>query len=396
MTEVVGSEPHGGVLVDLLVDADRGEELRVRAAASPSWRLTARQLCDLELLSAGGFSPLRTFLGRADYLAVCTSMRLADGTLWPVPVTLDVPAKVPAALGPDGVLALRDRDGALLGVLHVTEVFTPDLRDEAAWVFGTVDPAHPGVDHLLHHTHPVYVTGRLELLRAPVHDDFRQLRHSPRQLRVEFERRGWTRVVAFNTRNPMHRAHQEVTLRALAETGANLLIHPIVGVTRPGDIDPATRVRCYQTVLPSYPRGRVMLSLLPLAMRMAGPREALWHAIIRKNYGITHFIVGRDHAGPADVTGRPFYGPYDAQELVRRHAAELGVGLVAVPQLVYVDDLGKYLPEDEVPAGARTVIVSGTEIRRRLKDGDELPEWFTPAAVVAILRRSAGPIHRSS
>lgn len=383
-----GIAPHGGILVDLLVDEDRAAELRGRAAAWPSRHLAPRQRCDLELLACGGFSPLRTFLGEADYREVCASMRLADGTLWPVPVTLDVPAETLGALGPEGMLALRDRDGTMLAALQVTQAWRPDLCAEAACVFGTLDPAHPSVHHLLRRTHPWYVTGHLEVLQPPGHHDFLLLRHTPVQLRAEFARRGWTSVVAFNTRNPMHGAHHEVTLRAIAETGANLLIHPIVGITRPGDLDPHTRVRCYQAILPSYTHGRVMLSLLPLAMRMAGPREALWHAIIRKNYGVTHFIVGRDHAGPADGVGRPFYGRYEAQELVRGHAAELGVGLVTVPQLVYVPEADRYLPEDEVPAGARTMTVSGTEMRRLLADGGELPEWFTPAEVAAELRRS--------
>jgi sulfate adenylyltransferase len=384
----ISAPPHGGRLVDLLAPPARAAELSQRASRLPSWRLTRRQTCDLELLACGGFSPLESFLGRDDYLAVCESMRLADGTLWPVPVALDVPDEVAAAAGSAGALALRGPGRALLAVLRLTESWVPDLHTEAMAVFGTTDPRHPGVAYLLRHTHRRYVTGVLEALRLPEHRDFRPLRHTPAQLRAEFAQRGWSRVVAFQTRNPMHRAHQELTLRAALKSDANLLVHPVVGVTKPGDVEPRTRVRCYQAIMPSYPDGHAMLSLLPLAMRMAGPREALWHAIIRGNYGASHFIVGRDHAGPGTAaSGRPFYGPYDAQELLRRHAPELGVQPVQFRQLVYVEEADAYLPEDEVPPGARVRSISGTQLRRWLAEGRELPEWFSAPEVAAELRR---------
>lgn len=376
-------------LTDLLVPPVRAAELRQRARGLPAWQLTRRQLCDLELLACGGFSPLKCFLGREDYLAVLGSMRLADGTLWPVPVTLDVPDEVAAAAGPAGMLALHGPDQVLLAVLHLTESWVPDLHAEAVAVYGTADPGHPGVAYLLRHTHRRYVSGMLEVLQLPAHQDFRRLRHTPAQLRAEFARRDWHRVVAFNTRNPMHRAHQQLTLRAALEHDANLLIHPVVGMTKPGDIDPRTRVRCYQAIMPSYPADRSMLSVLPLAMRMAGPREALWHAIIRGNYGVTHFIVGRDHAGPGTAAdGRPFYGPYDAQELLRQHAGELAVRPVPFKRLVYVERTGRYVPEDEVPRGARVLSISGTLLKRWLAEGRELPDWFSPPQVAAELRRS--------
>jgi sulfate adenylyltransferase len=306
--------PHGGSLISLLAEPGRAEELTGRAAEWPSWRLGPRQLCDLELLTCGGFSPLRTFLGQDDYRAVCDGMRLADGTLWPIPVTLDLPEPLLTVAGPGKTLALRDAEGTLLAALHVTQAWRPDVSAEAAAVFGTTDPAHPGVGYLLDRAGRWYISGELEAVRLPEHRDFREFRHTPAQLRQELSRRGWQRVIAFQTRNPMHRAHQELTLRAVREVDARLLIHPVVGVTKPGDIDPSTRVRCYQAVLRGYPDDGVLLSLLPLAMRMAGPREALWHAIIRKNYGATHLIVGRDHAGPsAGPGGRPFYQPYAAQ-----------------------------------------------------------------------------------
>ncbi|MGE5764803.1 MAG: bifunctional sulfate adenylyltransferase/adenylylsulfate kinase [Mycobacterium leprae] len=384
--------PHGGVLVDLVVDEDRAAELKKQSTDWPSWDLTPRQMCDLELLASGGFSPLRGFLTAADYASVCATMRLIDGTLWPIPVTLDVAPEAAAAAQASDRLALRDPEGVMLAVVHVQDVWRPDREDEARSVFGTTDPAHPGVDHLLHRTNPYYVGGYVEVLQEPLHYDFRVLRHSPAQVRAEFGRRGWRRVVAFQTRNPMHRAHQELTLRAAEEAGAHLLVHPVVGMTKPGDVDHYTRVRCYHALADSYPPETTMLSLLPLAMRMGGPREAIWHAIIRKNHGVTHFIVGRDHAGPgADANGEPFYGPYDAQVLLREHEAELGVTMVPFRQMVYVEELDRYLPEDEVPEGARTLSISGTEQRRRLAEGKELPSWFTPPAVAAELRRSYPP-----
>jgi sulfate adenylyltransferase len=375
-----------------MADSERVDELKAQLPDAPSWDLTPRQLCDLELLLNGGFSPLRGFLGQADYESVRDRMRLCDGTLWPIPVTLDVSAELGGRLRAGSLLALRDPEGVVLAALQVEDIWQPDRDLEARAVFGTADPAHPGVEHLLSRSMPVYVSGTLEGLQAPVHYDYGDLRLAPAQLRAEFTRLGWSRIVAFQTRNPLHRAHVELTLRAAKEVEASLLIHPVVGMTKPGDVDHYTRVRCYKAVMPSYPPGTAMLSLLPLAMRMGGPREALWHAIIRKNHGVSHFIVGRDHAGPGnDLSGRPFYGPYDAQALLREHESELGVAMVPFRQMVYVEDRDEYLPDDEVPAGSRVLSISGTEQRRRLNEGKELPAWFTPPTVAAELRRSYPP-----
>jgi len=388
-------QPHGGALVDLMVDAARAAELKADSVSWPSWDLTPRQTCDLELLMNGGFSPLRGFMGREDHESVCARMRLADGTLWPVPVTLDVADELAASLKPGSHLALRDEEGVMLAAVEVSEVWEPDRRAEAVAVFGTDNPEHPGVDHLLNRTHRHYVAGRVLGFQAPMHYDYRDLRLTPAQLRDYFHEHGWRKVVAFQTRNPLHRAHLELTLRAAKEVEANLLIHPVVGLTKPGDVDHYTRVRCYQAVMPSYPHGTATLSLLPLAMRMGGPREAVWHGIIRKNHGVTHFIVGRDHAGPgADSSGKPFYGPYDAQELFREVEEELGVTLVPFRQMVYVEARDEYMPEDEVPAGERVLSISGTEQRRRLNEGKELPAWFTPPLVATELRRSYPPRSR--
>jgi sulfate adenylyltransferase len=379
-------------LVNLIVDPYRADELTKQSRDFPSWDLSPRQACDLELLLTGAFSPLRGFLSEADYLSVRDSMRLADGTLWPMPVTLDVGEEFAGGVSVGSQVALRDAEGVMLAVLTVESIYRPDLAAEARAVFGSTDVRHPTVGFLLQRSNPVYLGGTVEGLQLPLHYDYRELRQTPAELRAIFAERGWRKVVAFQTRNPLHRAHQELTLRAAKEAGANLLIHPVVGMTKPGDVDHYTRVRCYQAILPSYPKGTAMLSLLPLAMRMGGPREALWHAIIRKNHGVSHFIVGRDHAGPGkDSAGNDFYGPYDAQELLRAHQDELGMTMVPFQMMVYVEDRDEYMPVDEVPAGARTLSISGTEQRRRLNLGLELPAWFTPPAVAEELRRSYRP-----
>src|SRR5436305_4527128 len=336
--------PHGGTLIDLMADAERAAELKAASRDWPSWDLTPRQICDLELLLNGGFSPLTGFMKKADHDAVCERMRLADGTLWPIPILLDLPREQAAKLRSGGMLALRDLEGVMLAALQIEEIWELDRQASAAATFGTTDAKHPGVSYLLQKTHPVAVGGRLEGVQMPVHYDFRALRLTPAELRAELVREGWRRVVAFQTRNPMHRAHCELTLRAAKAARANLLIHPTVGLTKPGDLDHYTRVRCYQAVLHRFPQHTAKLSLLPLAMRMGGPREALLHALIRKNYGCTHFIVGRDHAGPgSDSQGKPFYGPYDAQELLRRHQGELGVEMVPFQMVSYVEDLDTYM-----------------------------------------------------
>ena len=387
--------PHGGALVNLLAADDRATSLRTESRDWPSHDLTPRQLCDLELLLNGGFSPLTGFMTQADYDRVCGEMRLAGGTLWPIPITLDVSEEFVKTLKPGANLALRDAEGVMLTVLQVEDVWQPDREAEASAVFGTTNREHPGVAHLLDQVQPFYVGGRLTGVQPVTHYDYRLLRHTPQELRAEFAKLGWTKVVAFQTRNPMHRAHQELTLRAAKDIEASLLIHPVVGMTKPGDVDHYTRVRCYQALLRRYPSKTAMLSLLPLAMRMGGPREAVWHAIIRKNHGCTHLIVGRDHAGPgSDSTGTRFYGPYDAQELLHQHEAELGVTMVPFKMMVYVEESDTYVPIDEVAEGKRTLSLSGTELRQRLAAGKEVPEWFTFSDVVEELRRSHPPRHR--
>jgi sulfate adenylyltransferase len=354
-----------------------------------------RQLCDLELLLNGAFSPLDGFQGEADYRGVVENMRLPSGVIWPMPITLDVTEAFASSLKEGDRVALRDPEGVLIATLEVSDIYRPDKETEAKAVFGSTDEAHPGVSYLLHRTNPVYLGGRLTGFETPTHYDFKHLRDTPREIRDRFQKLGWRRVVAFQTRNPMHRAHLELTFRAAKDVEANLLIHPVVGMTKPGDVDHFTRVRCYEHLLQHFPEQTTALSLLPLAMRMAGPREAVWHALIRKNYGCTHFIVGRDHAGPgADKSGKPFYGPYDAQQLMTDLADELDIAMVPFKNMVYVEDQSQYQPQDEVTPGARTLDISGTELRRRLREGLDIPEWFSFPEVVAELRRTHPPRYK--
>ncbi len=370
-----------------MLPESQAEGLLVESRDWPSWDLTDRQMCDLELLLNGGFAPLRGFLGARDHASVLERMRLADGRLWPMPVMLNLPQATAEALQPGQRLALRDQEGRLLAALKVADMWPVAWRPEAQAVFGTEDPAHPGVDMLRQMEGQCYVGGELLGIESPRHYDFAALRFSPAQLQQEFRRLGWERIVAFQTRNPMHRAHQELTLRAATQAGANLLLHPVVGMTKPGDVDYFTRVRCYQAIAEHYPHGMVKLSLLNLAMRMGGPREALWHALIRRNHGCTHLIVGRDHAGPGkDSRGVPFYPPYAAQELVTRHEQEIGIACLPFQEMVYVKAKARYLPVNEVAPQEEVMSISGTELRRRLRTGEPIPDWFTFENVAQVLR----------
>ena len=382
-------EAHGGILVDLYLNESEAEQEQRRAGEYLSWDLTPRQLCDLDLLTNGGFSPLTGFLAQADYESVCKDMRLSSGVLWPIPVVLDVSEEFAGTLGEGQRIALKDTEGVLLATMEVSSIYRPDKEVEASSVYGTTDDTHSGVHHLMHSTGPVYLGGRVFGVEPQTHYDFKLLRDTPSELRGRFRKLGWRKVVAFQTRNPLHRAHQELTFRAAREVQANLLIQPVVGMTKPGDINHFTRVRCYEHILDEYPDQTTTLSLLNLAMRMAGPREALWHAIIRKNYGCTHFIVGRDHAGPGDNRdGKPFYGPYDAQELYKQHEEELDITMVPFKMMVYVENKAQYVPADETESTDTVLNISGTEFRRRLREGLDIPDWFSYAKVVEELRRA--------
>ncbi len=388
--------PHGGALIDLLPANDEEKKQRQREALDcPEWNLTERQVCDLEMLMNGAFSPLTGFLKQDEYDAVLGSMRLPDGTLWPMPVTLDVDDDTAGTVQPGQTLVLRDAEGVALALLDVESRWQPDKTREAQAVFSTTDQAHPAVDYLHNKAGSWYLGGRIRGIELPTHYDFRHHRHTPQELRKKFKRLGWNRVVAFQTRNPMHRAHQELTFRAAKRVEANLLIHPVVGMTKPGDVDHFTRVRCYEAILDKFPERTTTLSLLPLAMRMGGPREALWHAIIRKNYGCSHLIVGRDHAGPGnDSTGQPIYAPYAAQELLKKHEQELGIEMVDFEMMVYSQDRAQYVPASAVKPDEQILNLSGTELRRRLQLGLEIPAWFTYPEVAEQLRKSYPPRNR--
>lgn len=368
------------------------EEYKFTAQELISITLSQRQACDLELLLNGGFAPLTTFMNQEDYESVLQHMRLANGTLWPMPVTLDVDGDFAANLHEGQELALRDAEGLLLAILQYSEQWKVDREHEAKCVFGTTDAAHPSVAYLKHHVKDVYITGKLIGISLPHHYDFTHLRYTPTELREIFQQNGWKKIVAFQTRNPMHRAHQELTLRAAEQTGAKLLLHPVVGMTKPGDIEYYLRVRCYEHVLKTYPSGSAHLSLLPLAMRMGGPKEAIWHALIRKNYGATHFIVGRDHAGPGkDSSGQLFYDPYAAQKLTLQHQEEMGIEIVPFQEMVYSQQHAKYYPINEFPKDETPAAISGTELRARLQSNMEIPAWFSYPEVIQELRQVHPP-----
>ena len=388
-------EPHGGALKELYLPEHQADEEKIRAAEYSSWDLSPRQLCDLDLLLNGAFSPLEGFLEEADYEKVCDEMRLPSGVLWPMPITLDVSEAFADSISAGDTIALRDSEGVLIATMDVADIWQADKTSEALRVFGTTDETHPAVSYLMHQSRPVYLGGKVHGIEPPTFYDFKLLRDSPSELRGRFRKLGWRKVVAFQTRNPLHRAHQELTFRAAREAEANLLIQPVIGMTKPGDIDHFTRVRCYEHVLEQYPEQTTALSLLNLAMRMGGPRETLWHAIIRKNYGCTHFIVGRDHAGPGnDSDGNPFYGPYDAQDLFRKHEKELGISMVPFKTMVYVENKAEYLSIEETGPADTVLDLSGTEFLRRLREGLDVPEWFSYPKVVDELRRAHPPKHK--
>ncbi len=386
--------PYGGALVDLLIPTEEHERFKAHASTLPSIQISDRAVCDLELLATGGFSPLDRFMGHADYRRVLEEMRLADGTLFPMPITL--PVEQTPDIHFDREIALRDSRNNLLAVMTIEEIYTWDRDELCLKAFGTLDSKHPLVAETARWG-KLNISGRLRVLSLPTHYDFRELRLTPAQVRERLAAFGHANIVAFQTRNPMHRVHEELTHRAAAAINGALLLHPVVGMTRPGDVDHYTRVRGYKAVIERYyAPGTALLALLPLAMRMAGPREAVWHAIIRRNHGATHFIVGRDHAGPGnDSTGKPFYGPYDAQEMVAQYADEIGVKMVPFTELVYLPDEDRYEESSKIPPGARTASISGTQVREDyLNQGRLLPAWFTRPETAEILAETYPPRHQ--
>jgi sulfate adenylyltransferase len=387
--------PYGGnKLVNLVVTGQECEELAARAAKLPSIKISMRNLCDLELLATGGFSPLDRFMGKADYERVLHEMRLSDGTLFPLPITLTADPKELPTVGED--IVLRNTNNDVIAVMTLDEVYHWDAGTEAALAYGSTDSKHPMISEMAR-WNKICISGPLKVITLPKYYDFIELRRTPAQVREMLENMGHDNVVAFQTRNPLHRIHEELTKRAAAQVGGSLIIHPVVGMTKPGDVDHYTRVRIYKALVDNYyDKKSTLLSLLPLAMRMAGPKEALLHAIIRRNHGANHFIVGRDHAGPGkDSTGKPFYGPYDAQEIMKKYEHEIGVKMIPFEELVYLPDEKRYVEGKDVPQGAKTLNISGTQVRDDyLAKGKLLPDWFTRPETAEILREMYPPRHK--
>ena len=360
-----------------------------------SWVLTDRQLCDCEMILDKSFYPLDRFMNKDDYQSVLTNMRLPDNNLFSIPINLDVNKEFSDKLTIGDRIILREKEGFKIAFMTIESIWEPDLKREAELVYRTTDQLHPAVNFMFNHGNEVYIGGRLEKISMPNHYDYRKYRISPNDAKKEFKKRKWDKVVAFQTRNPLHRAHVEMTLRSMNELNANLFLHPVVGLTKPGDVDHYTRVRCYEHVIEKYPKDSAILALLPLAMRMGGPREALLHALIRKNYGCTHIIVGRDHAGPGNNSkGEPFYGAYDAQTLLKEYQDEIGIEMIPFQFMVYVPDLKEYKPVEEVSDNIEYETISGTQLREILDKGKDIPEWFSYKEVALELKKSRPPLYK--
>ncbi|MBW2613963.1 MAG: bifunctional sulfate adenylyltransferase/adenylylsulfate kinase [Deltaproteobacteria bacterium] len=384
--------PHGGKLINLLVDEERAVVLKELSFSLPDITLNERQLCDLELLATGAFSPLEGFMCRSDYESVLDRMCLQSGLLWPVPVCLDIPETQAKTLETGQSVTLRDPEGFLLAVMHIEDMWPVACDKEAEMVYGTRDRMHRGVHYLYTGTGDVYIGGKLEVLSLPLHFDFKQLRLSPTETRSVFQKLGWKRVVGFQTRSPIQRPQFEMTIRAMRAAKANILIHPVVGMTKPGDFDHYTRVRCYKAVTGQYPPDSFLLNLLPFAMRMAGPKEALLHAIVSKNYGCSHFIVGRDHAGPGINGGvNGFYEANAATTLAAEFSKELEIGIVPFDELVYLPFEDEYRTKDKVADGVQTISLSGSDIQQRIKSGKKIPDWATFPSVMEVLQNAYPP-----
>jgi sulfate adenylyltransferase len=381
----------------LLVHFRRVEHLKKEAVDFVSLNLNERQVCDLELLCNRAFYPLKGFMTREEYESVLDSGALPDGSVWPVPICLDVPSATARKLAPGSSLGLCDGEGFLLAIMHVEEIWSPDKRKEARAVYGTQDEnRHPSVFSLYHTVQETYVGGKLEGLHLPLHFDFPELRVPPSETHRLFTQKGWRNVIGFHTEKPLHCAHKEMILQAARQASASIFLQPVSGIPAPGDLDHFTMIRCYQAFVSRFPKNMIMLGLLPFASRKAGPKEALLQAIIRKNYGCTHFMVAPDQADPFmhSNDGHLFYPPGKSQELVSDYEEELGIRMVPLRPMVYVEDRAQYLPEDEVTEDMVTKKISSTELRRRLEFDLEIPEWFSFPEVVQELRKTYPPRHQ--
>ena len=387
-------KPHGKTLVSFHLSADELSEYSELSNNISSLTLSLKQQCDLEMISNGAFSPLSTFNNQKDYEEILLNNKLSNGLVWPIPIVLDVPDQFLKSLDKNEYISLRNTEGFLLAILKVKEFWAPNKKEEANLVFKSNDPNHPGVDYLFNHTNNNYISGELVPIQENKYFDFTHLRKSPQEVRDFFRLNNWKDVIAFQTRNPMHRAHYELTKLAMDEHNSKLLIHPVIGMSKPGDIDHFTRVKCYQHIIKYYPENSVELSLINLAMRMAGPKEALWHAIIRKNYGCNHIIIGRDHAGPGvNAEGKPYYQPYDAQELIAQYQEELEIKMVPFKEMVFAKNKKTYLPLDKIEQDDPIEKLSGTQFKELLQQRTEIPTWYSFPEVIHELRKRFPKLH---
>ncbi|MCF8067565.1 MAG: bifunctional sulfate adenylyltransferase/adenylylsulfate kinase [Desulfobacterales bacterium] len=388
MTSVERIEPHGGKLNNLICTTEKISELKKVALELVDIALNERQQCDLELLATGVFSPLDGFMTQKNYNTVIEDMRLSNGILWPVPICLDISSTIAEKLEIGRRVGLRDQEGFLLAIMTIEDKWKVDKKREAEKLYGTTDTHHPGVFYLFHQLGDYYIGGKIDVLSVPLHFDFKRFRQTPEDIRKTYKKMGWKRVVGFQTRNPIHRPQFELTIKAMQQAKANLLLLPNTGMAKPGDFDHYTRVRCYREVTRHYPPDSFILNLLPLSMRMAGPREALLHAIIAKNFGCTHFIIGNDHASPGtDQHGKRFYGTYDAHNLAEKFSEELALEIITFDEIVYLPFEDEHRPKNAVPPGTQTISLTGSDIRKRIKAGKNVPEWATFPEVVRELRK---------
>ena len=382
-------EYHGGPPVQLIVNEERATTLKEISLNLPDITLNDRQLCDLELLATGVFSPLDGFMTRSDYESVLDRMRLQNNVLWPIPICLGISDTKARTLEVGQSVTLRDHEGFLLAIMHIEDMWPVDREKEASLVYGTTDITHQGVKYLLSAEGDYYIGGKLEVLSVPLHFDFKQLRMTPQEIRRVYQKLKWKRILGFQTRNPIQRLQFEMTVKAMRQAKANLLLLPVTGMTKPGDFDHYTRVRCYRAVTRHYPPDSFVLNLLPLSMRLAGPREALLHTIIAKNYGCTHFVVGRDHASPGtDAAGKPFYESNAAQELTEEYSGDIGVTIIPFEELVYLPFEDEYRSSDQISEGEQYISFSSSDIRERIRTGRRIPEWATITEVVAELKKA--------
>ncbi len=395
MNNILNNKPHGGSLVNLLADENRCMDLKNTAIDLPEIILNDRQICDFELLTTGIFSPLTGFMTSADYHSVLEKMRLKNGIVWPHPVCLDISETTAKSLEIGKMVTLRDPEGFLLALMHIEDIWPIDREKEASFVFNTNDPAHPGIHYLFNIAGDYYIGGRIEAVSTPIHFDFKQLRLTPEEVRNIFKKFGWQRVVSFQTRHPVHRPTFEMTVNAMRQAKANLLLLPVVGTTKPGDFDHYTRVRCYREITRNYPPDSFVLNLLPLAMRLAGPRDAVLQSIIAKNYGCSHFIIGHDHASPGnDSSGKPYYKSHAARTLATDLSEEIGVEIIPFKEMVYLPIEDEFRSVDQVPEGTQTIALSGTDIRNRIMEGKRIHDWSTFPEVVAEIRKAYPPPRR--